>query len=249
MKTNGGQRCKTCSFVLGGTELSYTLKRSSRKSIGIALDKAGNITVTAPQGVTEAYIGQVLVNKGPWLLSKLAELKAQNTTPHSPRLYAEGESFFYLGRSYSLRQICDPYLKSPVVRMGEGCLEAYSAAFTSPLELREALKKWYVEQFCTVLQERVLLYAKQAGVSPGRITVREQKTRWGSCSSRGNLNFNWKLVMAPLEILDYVVIHELCHMKELNHSAAFWSQVQKQCPHYKSHRKWLREKGHTLSLD
>ncbi|WP_165755728.1 M48 family metallopeptidase [Ruminiclostridium hungatei] len=249
MKTQGGQNCKTRSIMLGGTELSYVLKRSGRKSIGISVDKAGNITVAAPQRTSEAYIEEVLLKKGSWILDRLEKLKAANTALHSPRLYAEGESFPYLGRNYSMRRIGDPHLTKPAVRLGEGCLEVYSSTSAGPRDLRAALKKWYVEQFCTVLQQRIGLYAPQAGVSPGRITVREQKTRWGSCSSRGNLNFNWKLIMAPLEILDYVVIHELCHMKELNHSADFWAQVQKLCPNYKNLRKWLRENGHTLSLE
>lgn len=94
-----------------------------------------------------------------------------------------------------------------------------------------------------VIPERVEYFAKVIGVTYGKITVRNQKTRWGSCSSKGNLNFNCLLMLAPPEVLDYVVVHELCHRKQMNHSKAFWSEVEKVLPDYKEARKWLKEEG------
>ncbi len=93
------------------------------------------------------------------------------------------------------------------------------------------------------IPKRVSYYAKQIGVTYGRITIRNQKTRWGSCSSKGNLNFNCLLMLTPLEVIDYVVVHELCHRKEMNHSKAFWAEVEKVIPNYKEQVKWLKEKG------
>lgn len=94
-----------------------------------------------------------------------------------------------------------------------------------------------------VIPERVEYFAKVIGVTYGKITVRNQKTRWGSCSSKGNLNFNCLLMLAPPEVLDYVVVHELCHRKQMNHSKAFWLEVEKVLPDYKEVRKWLKEDG------
>lgn len=99
------------------------------------------------------------------------------------------------------------------------------------------------EEALKVIPERVEYFAKVIGVTYGKITVRNQKTRWGSCSSKGNLNFNCLLMLAPPEVLDYVVVHELCHRKQMNHSKAFGLEVEKVLPNYKEVRKWLKEEG------
>lgn len=101
-------------------------------------------------------------------------------------------------------------------------------------------------QALEVIPKRVEHYARLLNVTYGRITVRNQKTLWGSCSNKGNLNFNCLLMLAPPEVLDYVVVHELCHRKEMNHSKHFWSEVAQIIPDYKVYRKWLKEQGHTL---
>lgn len=99
------------------------------------------------------------------------------------------------------------------------------------------------EEALKVIPERVEYFAKVIGVTYGKITIRNQKTRWGSCSSKGNLNFNCLLMLVPSEVLDYVVVHELCHRKQMNHSKAFWLEVEKVLPNYKEVRKWLKEEG------
>ena len=106
--------------------------------------------------------------------------------------------------------------------------------------------KSLADKAATVLPEKVWSFAKQMGVTYGRITIRSQRTRWGSCSAKGNLNFNCLLMLCPEEVQDYVVIHELCHRKEMNHSAAFWAEVEKFCPDYRKNRKWLKENGSSL---
>lgn len=99
------------------------------------------------------------------------------------------------------------------------------------------------EEALKVIPERVEYFAKVIGVTYGKITIRNQKTRWGSCSSKGNLNFNCLVMLTPLEVIDYVVVHELCHRKEMNHSKAFWAEVEKVLPNYKEQVKWLKENG------
>lgn len=110
-------------------------------------------------------------------------------------------------------------------------------------QLTEQQTKFYREKAREVLTQRVEHYAKAMGVTYGRIAIREQRTRWGSCSEPGNLNFNWKLILMPPGVLDYVVVHELAHRREMNHSDRFWAVVEYYMPEYKKYREWLKENG------
>ena len=114
------------------------------------------------------------------------------------------------------------------------------------LVLSTGERKALAEKAAEVLPEKVSRFAQQLGVSYGRITIRSQRTRWGSCSAGGNLSFNCLLMLCPEPVQDYVVIHELCHRKEMNHSPAFWSEVEKHSPDYRIHRKWLKDNGTSL---
>lgn len=113
---------------------------------------------------------------------------------------------------------------------------------------RTALEKRYKEAARSYIPKRVAYYHAMTGGTYNRITIRDQKTRWGSCSSKGTLSFNWRLMLAPPAILDYVVVHELCHLTHMNHSPMFWQAVESVCPDYKNARKWLKEHGNELVL-
>lgn len=115
-------------------------------------------------------------------------------------------------------------------------------------EQRAGLEKRYRQAAKEYIPKRAAYYASELGVSYGRIRIAEQKTRWGSCSFKGTLSFNWKLMLAPPKVLDYVVVHELCHLKEMNHSPRFWKLVEEIMPDYKEYKKWLKENGNTLQL-
>ena len=130
-----------------------------------------------------------------------------------------------------------------------GCLERtkeYREEKPLSADLSEAKRNVYIRKAKETITKRASYFARLMGVSYRNITIREQKTRWGSCSSEKNLNFNWKLILAPPEVLDYVVVHELCHRLEMNHSPRFWAQVERVLPDYKVSRKWLREHGNEL---
>ena len=122
-------------------------------------------------------------------------------------------------------------------------VQNHRAAQTSDRKLSEKELDMLAKKAKEVFSEKAAYYAKQVGVTYGRITIRNQKTRWGSCSSLGNLNFNCLLMLAPEAVQDYVVVHELCHRKEMNHSERFWREVAKIMPDYKVHKKWLKEHG------
>ena len=128
-----------------------------------------------------------------------------------------------------------------------GCLERtkeYREQKPLSADLSESKRNVYIRKAKETITKRVSYFARLMGVSYRNITIREQKTRWGSCSSKGNLNFNWKLVLMPEEVLDYVVVHELAHRKEMNHSERFWNHVEKVLPDYQARRKLLRELEH-----
>lgn len=130
-----------------------------------------------------------------------------------------------------------------------GCLERtkeYRKEKPLSADLSEAKRNVYIRKAKETITKRASYFARLMGVSYRNITIREQKTRWGSCSSEKNLNFNWKLILAPPEVLDYVVIHELCHLKEMNHSKAFWDEVEKVMPEYETYKLWLKENGWRL---
>ena len=130
-----------------------------------------------------------------------------------------------------------------------GCLERtkeYREQKPLSADLSESKRNVYIRKAKETITKRVSYFARLMGISYRNITIREQKTRWGSCSSEKNLNFNWKLILAPPEVLDYVVVHELCHLKEMNHSKAFWDEVGKVMPEYETYKLWLKENGWKL---
>lgn len=122
-------------------------------------------------------------------------------------------------------------------------ISAYERVKTQRLVYTEEEREDGRKRAKKALEKRCRFFAERMGVSYGRITVREQKTRWGSCSAKGNLNFNWKLILMPEEILDYLVVHELAHRIEMNHGPAFWRVVEREIPDYKERRAWLKENG------
>ncbi len=136
------------------------------------------------------------------------------------------------------------WISRNVARMEQNCrMKEQAGSITS--EQRIAGMKAAREK----ITERAAYYAPVLGVTYGKITIRDQKTRWGSCSEKGNLNFTWKLILAPPEVLDYVVVHELCHRLEMNHSRRFWEHVARVLPDYETRRAWLKENGWMLDIE
>ena len=137
--------------------------------------------------------------------------------------------------------------KASWIRMQQGRMqEREKMRQQARIHLDAAQEKELRERAKSVLAQRTAYFARQIGVTYGRITVRDQKTRWGSCSQTGNLNFNFRLILAPSEVLDYVVVHELCHRRQMNHSAQFWQEVAQVLPDYRERKAWLTENGWRL---
>lgn len=154
--------------------------------------------------------------------------------------YEDGAYFPYLGQEYELEIRRYLSYKKPGVKL-EGNKLVVLTARTDSAAVESAVRGWYLQQARQVIGNRVQHYRQFMGEEVTAIRIKDVKSRWGSCSSKRNLNFNWRLVMAPMEVLDYVVVHELCHLKEMNHSGAFWELVEAVLPEYKKQRKWLKE--------
>lgn len=215
------------------------LIRAKRRSIALIIERDGSLTVRAPRRVTLKDIHGFIEEKSDWIIRSREKL--MSIEPVAKKQYVDGERFLFLGREYELRLVRP---QRPVLKFESGF--ALSASARERGEL--AFIKWYKTQALTVFSERVHRYSIMHGFEPKQVKVNSAKTRWGSCTSNGTINFSWRLVMAPLDVVDYVVLHELSHLKVKNHSPRFWKLVEFLCPDFKHRRKWLRENGEKLSL-
>lgn len=232
---------KSLQISLGGRVISYSVRHSTRaKNISIRVSPDSGLEVVVPSSARAYNHESALRSRESWITAKL---------DHFDRLRKKKKSCrqaTFMGREYSLVPVIR-HGAVPAVKMLDGKI-LVTIPGDSPEILAGVLEKWYRAQAGKIFEERVRAINKEAGHRVNRIFIRGQKTRWGSCSRLGNLSFNWRLIMAPAEVIDYIVIHELSHLKEMNHSAGFWRLVENLCPDYKKHRQWLRENGCTLSL-
>lgn len=211
--------------------------------------RAWSLTIHPDAGLTVVLparsridVAGLLDSRSTWIFRHLDRL-ARHPVPAAPPLIGHGSILRYLGGS--LRVELAAGATAPEVDEAAGVLRA-PAADHRPL--RATIETWYRRRAETVFAERLRLINDGLGYRFQRVTIRDQKTRWGSCSARGNLAFNWRLVMAPLKIVDYVVVHELVHLIELSHSPAFWARVAAIDPEHRAHRRWLRDHGPRLVL-
>lgn len=216
--------------------------RTKRKTIAIVVHADGRVIVRAPLNANKKQIEAFVASKIDWIekhRTRIQELKPQK----APRQFTEGESFLYLGRLYSLA--VKPFLPEGLTWTNSGFIvrqDLYASA-------SDLFVRWYQHKAHQIITERVSWYARLYNFQPAKIRISSARTRWGSCSSRGTLSFTWRLVMAPIEIIDYVVVHELSHLIERNHGPNFWREVEKIVPDYKQKRDWLKQNGHRLNLD
>ena len=224
-------------------DIEYSLKRSRRKTATIYVERDGRVSVQVPESLTTEEIETLLHSKRRWIYRHLAEWEELNRQK-SPREYVNGEGFLYLGRSYRLKLVpdCDPPL---ILKGGYFCL---STTHKSPAFADAAFKELYRDKGNARIRSRVEYFQTQMDVAPKSLRVMELKNRWGSCTPTGNLNFHWKCMMAPVSIIDYIVVHELAHLIHHNHSQAFWSEVDKVIPDYLDRKEWLRVNGAGMDL-
>ena len=220
--------------------MDFTLIRSRRKTIAIIVDLNGNVTVRAPLRVPLQQIYDFVHSKEGWIRTKQERIRSIPNDP--PITFQTGEEFLFLGQRYPLE--IKGNVKAPLILNRQ--FELSSTHLSKALTV---FTRWYCQQAIRVFSERASYYASQTGLRYKRIRISSARTRWGSCSSRGTLSFTWRLVMAPMTIIDYVVVHELVHTQVRNHSRLFWEQVQTILPDYKNRIRWLKENGVFLTID
>ena len=234
------------SFQYGDTIIQFDMSYSMRKSILISVEAPDKVSVTAPEGLSEHEIISRVKSKAKWIIQKLYEVKDIKTVTISKE-FVNGESFMYLGRNYSLQLHVDSTLKKPVVKLYQGKFIVNTPTRDEEV-IKKAMEAWYRSKAQEQIKERLKYYQSRVGTKPAKVTIKEQKKRWGSCSSKGNLNFNWRAVMAPSPVLDYIIVHELCHLMHLNHSKEFWNRLSSVLPDYEDRKNWLKKNGVRLNI-
>lgn len=216
------------------------ITRSARRTVSLIIQPDGQLEVRAPLGYTDAKIRELVTTKRDWIEKKQVQaLKNKQLIPsHS---YRNGETFLFLGAEYPLSVA---QKQAPLLMFKHGFWLAEKA-----LPQAEAVfEAWYRAAARKVITERVSHFARLHGYKYHAVRISGAKTRWGSCSSKGNLSFTWRLVMAPTDVIDYVVLHELAHLREPNHSPKFWQLVEGMMPNYAVYRRWLKQNGARLTL-
>lgn len=226
--------------------VSYELVRSRRSTADIIIERDGSVVVRAPEWADDDQIAKIVTSKHYWIFQGLAEWRDLNAT-RVLREYKNGEGFLYLGRAYRLLLVADQ--NEPLqLRNGRFTLRRDLVEHGEIAAAKAAFRDYYIARGLERLRQRVEYYAPKVGVSATDVDVRELGNRWASCSPSGALAFHWKCMMAPQTILDYIVVHELCHFHHRDHTDAFWNEVDKVMPDYLERKEWLRSNGAALDV-
>ncbi len=211
--------------------------RSHRASISIHITPEGKVVVKAPHLVPQFVINNFLKEKESWIEKTLQKVTSRVIPT---RTYTEGEIFYFLGESHKLS-----FYDGIEIHLKDGQL-----LFPKALQFRiqKELPDWFLKHAKEVIQKRLQVKAIEMHASFGDVRFSDTSSKWGTCFPDNSLQFNWRLIMAPLMVLDYVVIHELAHTTEKNHSDSFWRKVRQFTPAYRQHRKWLNDNAHLLTV-
>jgi predicted metal-dependent hydrolase len=217
---------------------------SRRKTSAIKIQK-GKVFVLVPQGLNIAVIEALVTNKNRWIKEKLAIQK--EIFAIKPKEFVSGEAFSYLGKNHSLRieSGCYPAIN---LHQDELVVSVRDKSADNASAIKQLLIKWYKKQAESELRDKTESYSKIIGVKPSSVTIKSFKSRWGSCSVSAGIQYNWKIIIAPDRIVNYVVIHELCHILHHNHSPAFWKAVARYCDDYRDCGAWLKINGALLEV-
>jgi predicted metal-dependent hydrolase len=238
-------------ITYGSTRIAYTIRRTAtRRTIAITVNPDVSVTVAVPQGTRRSRIAEEVQRKASWIVKQQDWLRRHY--PRRPRQFVSGESFLYLGRQYHLRVCRHPSLDDSTVSLTRGAFHV-----TVRLDLpddeaasvvRRRLLQWYREHAHDYIVQTCRRTASRLGLQYQSVRILDMKTRWGSGGPDGQLRFNWRIVMAPRALLEYVVAHELCHLRHTTHSPAFWRSLSQLMPDYEDRRQRLAILGPTFDF-
>lgn len=227
----------------GNGFIAEIIRTSRRKTASIRVEE-GAVSVVVPASISVEKIDQLLVSKRLWIKEKMALQRA--LAPVTDKQFVSGEAFPYLGRNYRLKVEQGSFVP---VKLLQGQLVVQTPEGSQqPHMIRNALVRWYKRQALQKMRDKVKRYAPMVGVKPAGVAIKSFKSRWGSCTVKGELEFNWRIMFAPNRMVDYVVVHELCHLIHYDHSPDFWSEVWRVMPDYQECRNWLRENSEGLVI-
>lgn len=226
-------------MMVSGVEILVV--KSARKTVSIFVERDGSVSARVPDNMTEGEIAAVLKSKEYQIHKNLAQWTQLNEK-QVVREYVSGQSFLYLGRNYRLKIIdCKP--DGLILQKGRFILSKSEHG-----KAKELFISFYKSKLREKLDPIVMNYQELVGVKPTKVKVMELRARWASCSSTGNINFHWKCAMAPIDVLNYIVLHELVHLIHHNHTSEFWNELDKVMPGYHRHIDWLQKNGAGMDL-
>ena len=224
--------------------MEYTIQKSvKRRKLTITIERDRKVVVHAPEGLSDEKIRQVVESKRRWIHEKTGHSQKYQTLPHPPgKELVSGESALYLGRQYRIE----------VVKNGLAGIQ-FSHRFLIPAsqgkKRQEVLREWYINRAKEKIVQQVKLHARRLGVDIAGVKIVDSRYRWGSCTLKNNVNFNWRLIKAPMFVIDSVIVHELSHLIEANHTPRFWNIVSAQTPTMDKAKVWLKEHGQLLEQE
>jgi len=223
-----------------GFDFKIIVKRTDRKKTASIKIDEGFVNITVPKSVSSSRIRELISKREGWIKAKLNQ---QISIKSKKKIkYIDGEVVPYLGRDYRLKFINGDLLS---VKMKSGSFVITIPKGQKPEQkvIKNLLVDWYKKYAKIHLEEKTKKFSETMNVNPKSIVIKNYKSRWGSCSSKGELSFNWRIILTPHWIVDYIVVHELCHLLEFNHSPKYWNHVKCYSPNWKDCRNWLKEKS------
>ena len=220
------------------------IKKPFRRSYTLKINTDGNLTITTNISFSKSRVQALLDKHSSWI-HKTREriLKQQSRIKRAKKNFVDGEMINILGAPYSIKLI-NSRRKSPKAFLEDDFLIVDQGSMDlSQEDIKGVISKTLKKVLYEYIENRSVSYLYSYNLSANKISIKNQSSRWGSCSHKRNLNFNLKLIFCPLEMIDYVIVHEICHLKEMNHSQKFWNLVEKEFPHHKVMRKWFKENG------